>query len=136
MGEIIVKKEDRISAVQQQFNRFFPFLKIEFFNQAPVSGFGNAKNKMIVDDRKMHLINGFIHEGNIELNNNTVVSAFENKFESKCGLFIQVFRKSGNVWLETTATDNWTLKQQNDEGESLAQQLNVEHESPDDHDIY
>ena len=37
------------------------------------------------------------------------------------GLGVQVFRKSGNVWLETTVTDSWTLKEQNDQGESLSE---------------
>jgi hypothetical protein len=33
---------------------------------------------------------------------------------------VQVFRKSGNVWLETSATDAWSLKQQNQEGMDLS----------------
>jgi hypothetical protein len=39
------------------------------------------------------------------------------------GLSVQVFRKSGNVWLETSATDNWTLRQQNNEGAELSTQM-------------
>ncbi len=136
MGELIIRKEDKISNIQSQFNKYFPFLKIEFFRQAPVSGLGNSKNKMIIDDLKMEQINGFNNEAKIKLNDSTVVSSLENNFETECGLFIQIFRKSGKVWLETTATDNWTLQQQNEEGKNLAKQLNVERENPDDHDIY
>jgi hypothetical protein len=47
-----------------------------------------------------------------------------------------VFRKSGAVWLITSATDNWTLSQQNEEGKSLAQHFKEEKENLDDHDIY
>lgn len=31
------------------------------------------------------------------------------------GIFAQVFRKSGDLWLETTQTDGWTLERVNDE---------------------
>jgi hypothetical protein len=31
-----------------------------------------------------------------------------------------VFRKSGNLWLETTMTDDWTLQQQNDHGYEIS----------------
>src|SRR5438552_4129320 len=130
MNELIIKRGDKISIIQDQFNKYFPFLKIEFFRQAPVSGMGNSKNKMITDDLRMEQIVGFKEEGKIKLTNNMIVSSLEKFFETQCGLFIQVFRKSGKVWLETTATDNWTLQQQNDEGRSLAQQLNIEKENP------
>jgi hypothetical protein len=64
------------------------------------------------------------------------VHEFEKAMESTFGLHVQVFRKSGNVWLETSATDGWTLDEQNDEGHSLQQQLRIERENPDDHDMY
>lgn len=74
--------------------------------------------------------------GKIPFTNSTTVGEFEDMFFSKFGLCIQVFRKSGNVWLETNSTDDWTLEQQNEEGRSLAQQLKIEKENADDHDIY
>ncbi|HTA81877.1 MAG TPA: hypothetical protein VK783_03020, partial [Bacteroidia bacterium] len=36
------------------------------------------------------------------------------------GLSIQVFRKSGNAWLETTTTVDWTLDEQNRIGEEMS----------------
>ena len=36
------------------------------------------------------------------------------------GLSAQVFRLSGDVWLETTSTDNWTLEEQNSTGQEAA----------------
>jgi hypothetical protein len=35
-------------------------------------------------------------------------------------LSVQVFRKSAGTWIETSVTDDWTLKQQNDEGKDLS----------------
>ena len=41
------------------------------------------------------------------------VAELENDFSGQFGLQVQVFRKSGEVWLQTTKTDNWTLIEQN-----------------------
>ena len=49
----------------------------------------------------------------------TVVD-LEQSFSDVFGLGVQIFRKSGKVWLETTVTDGWTLDEQNRQGEALS----------------
>lgn len=136
MHYVDINKMQTISGAQQQFNTAFPFLKIEFFREAPVSGRGNAKNKMIVTDLKLESIQSKPNTGKIILHKETTVTQLEECFSNEFGLYIQVFRKSGRIWLETTATDNWTLEQQNEEGRSLEEHLKTDKEDPQDHDIY
>ncbi len=136
MPELVINNQQTITGVQKQFNNIFPFLKIEFFRQAPVSGIGNARNKMIIYDMKLGELQNLNKGGSLNLTNKMTVAELENYFEKEFGLYIQVFRKSGKIWLETTATDNWTLEQQNEEGKSLEEHLNSEDENPDDHDVY
>lgn len=136
MHIVDINKMQTISGAQQQFNTAFPFLKIEFFREAPVSGRGNAKNKMIVTDMRLENIQSKPKTGKIILHEATTVIQLEECFEKEFGLYIQVFRKSGRIWLETTATDNWTLSQQNEEGRSLDEHLKTDKENPFDHDIY
>ena len=124
MPELVINKQQTVAGIQEQFNSQFPFLKIEFFRQAPLSGIGNAKNKMIILDMKLDAIHGITKSGKIILSNQMTVAELERSFENEYGLFIQVFRKSGKIWLETTATDNWTLEQQNEEGRYLVKHLN------------
>ena len=54
----------------------------------------------------------------------TVILKLQNElekiFKDQFGLAVQVFRKSGNLWLETTMTDNWTLQQQNNHGKEIS----------------
>jgi len=45
----------------------------------------------------------------------------EKSFYDRFDMLVQVSRKSGSIWLETTMTDNWTLKQQNDHGRELSE---------------
>lgn len=134
--EIILDSTQTIRSVQKQFNDIYSFLKLEFFKQAPISGAGNAKNKMFTYDMKISDIQNIRKSGEINASKETKVSELENQFESDFGLYVQVFRKSGRIWLETTATDNWTLEQQNEEGKSLNEHLNIESDDPNNHDIY
>jgi hypothetical protein len=91
---------------------------------------------MIIYDMKLKDIQINQRVGEIIISKQTLVSDLEHQFENDFGLYVQVFRKSGRIWLETTATDNWTLEQQNEEGKSLNEHLNIKPDSQDDHDLY
>jgi hypothetical protein len=75
------------------------------------------KKDVIVDDFSITAPNG---ANDIIISEDMLVSEFENQFSEKLKLSAQVFRKSGGSWLETTFTDSWTLKKQNDEGLELS----------------
>lgn len=61
-----------------------------------------------------------ITDGTLEIDENMKVQDLEKQFQEQFSLAVQVFRKSGPVWLETTMTDNWTLSQQNKHGSELS----------------
>lgn len=62
-----------------------------------------------------------IHKkGQITITPNMTVNDLEQCFSDIFGLGVQVFRKSGKVWLETTVTDGWTLEEQNNQGKELS----------------
>ena len=62
----------------------------------------------------------FVHgKAVIDINDDVTVEELENKFAS-IGLIAEVLRRSGNVWIETSLTNNWTLQQQNMEGEEIS----------------
>ncbi len=56
------------------------------------------------------------NEGDFILTPTSTVSEVEQGFETLFGIHTQVFRKSGRLWLETTSTDSWSLKEQNEVG--------------------
>jgi hypothetical protein len=58
--------------------------------------------------------------GFVGVDESMTVLELENAFMDEFGLCVQVFRKSGNIWLETTMTDHWTLKQQSDHGREIS----------------
>ena len=64
---------------------------------------------------------GLRQEGQVEVAETMTVKELEKTLRDKFGLTVQVARKSGSIWLETTISDNWTLKQQNDHGSELSE---------------
>lgn len=136
MAILNIDIEKTTDAINAQLNAVYPFLRIGFFQEAHSFGKSNGKNKLINSTVKIGQLKRQIEPGTIEINGGTTVWELESNFEKKFGLYVQVFRKSGNIWLETTATDNWTLEQQNEQGKFLDEDLKFERENTDDHDIY
>ena len=133
---MVIDGKQTTATLQKEFNKNFPFLKIEFFREPCIKGKGNSKDKMIMTNEVISRLQRKKQFGKISFTNQTMVRELEENFLDKFGICMQVFRKSGNVWLETTSTDDWTLEQQNEEGKSIAHDFKIEKENPDDHDIY
>ena len=114
-------KNRAISDVRQEFNNAYPFLRIDFYKNVQNRSAAGLKQKL---NKSTTLVNaGIRREGEIEISETMTVKQLEQYFFDQFGLSVQVSRKSGNIWLETTISDNWTLKQQNEHGEELSEPL-------------
>ncbi|MEJ7737572.1 MAG: hypothetical protein WKF97_09115 [Chitinophagaceae bacterium] len=113
---ISITYDKLIKDVQAEFNQSFPFLKIEFFRK----GYRFSPFKQRKDCLPTHVSFGMSYRnkktGRLDITPFMTVKELEKTCEEQFGIIVQVYRKSGNVWLETTMTDNWTIKQQNDHG--------------------
>ena len=108
----------KILTFEQNFSQLFPNLKIEFFQHNHETGEGNTAADMLKDlSSTLSDASSVDHAFNISIDGHKHVSTLEEEF-ANLGLNIQVFRKSGNVWLQTTTTDHWSLAQQNKEAEA------------------
>jgi len=106
-----------ISEIKDEFNGMFPFLKLEFFKKSHEETEPSHKKEMIQSDAEISRISHNKKYGAFNLTPATTVVGLETALRDEFGLNVQVFRKSGNVWLETTVTDNLTLQTQNALGE-------------------
>jgi hypothetical protein len=99
----------------------YPYLKLEFFSKKHAVNGASAK-KYIEPNTKTLGECGSIHASRAEINitPQMTVADLEQSLSNNYGLSVQVFRKSGKVWLETTFTDGWTLEEQNMQGEELS----------------
>jgi hypothetical protein len=108
-----------ISEVQQEFNTRFPFLKLEFFRSRGYQQ-ESATNQVVPHTRRIGDCQSAVVDGTIEISENMKVMALEKIFKELFRLNVQVFRRSGNLWLQTTMTDEWTLQNQNEHGKEIS----------------
>lgn len=118
--KIVINDRRKIFAIQEEFNKMFPYLRLEFYakpskaNGAPATKFVSSDSKTLAECRTLH------NNGIVTIVPSMSVYDLEQQFRDVYGLGVQIFRKSGKVWLETTVTDAWTLEEQNRQGETLS----------------
>jgi len=118
--EVTINDNRKIFAIQEEFNRAFPYLKLEFFFKPHKPG-GASPKKIVKHHSKTLGECRTIHNfGKITITPQMTVTDLEQRFADIYGLGVQVFRQSGKAWLETTVTDEWTLEEQNLQGEDLS----------------
>jgi hypothetical protein len=128
-----INGERLISEIQKDFGAVYPFLKIEFFRNGKTRLDRYSFNKLIPATQPVKNAWHYKKEnGTVVLTDGMTVTDFENALMDQFGLSAQVFRRSGNLWLETTITDYWTLKQQNDHG----REISVGHNRIDNRDAF
>ena len=114
---MIIKDSKTIQATQEEFNNKFPYLKIEFYAHEHKDHEGSPNKDKLEQILTIGQARTKMNEGDLSIHANQKVSTLEQNFHDIYGLNVQVFRKAGNIWLQTTTTDNWTLHKQNEKGE-------------------
>jgi hypothetical protein len=145
MGVYIMKfhvaRQDLIKGVKEEFNRTYPFLKIEFSKRRGLTTEedGSAMEGMRpLKEQGTSIVRSPSPEENTDeeqnicslakkmlwnefgLSDDMKVSELEILLQYQFGLPVQILRKSGNLWMETRMNRHWTLRQQNDHGEDIA----------------
>src|SRR5688572_13171245 len=114
---LLISKDKTIQEIQQPFSSKYPFLKLEFYKMK------NANPVLAVKKHLSHSITlkaaGLKDNGLIDIQNDLTVADFEKIFLTKFGLNVQVSRRSGTLWLETTMTDKRSLQKQNEHGREI-----------------
>ena len=121
-------RQGLIEKVQIEFNRAYPFLKVEFGKTSRETGPNPAALQPETSprpdtDEHVHDSARSLLEKDIHLSDQLKVSELENSLSHLFGTAAQVYRKSGNLWLETSMSRDWTLKQQNDHGRDIASEI-------------
>jgi hypothetical protein len=109
-----IRNDKTLRDLQNEFNEKFPFLRIVFFEQ---KGVGAARKKLD-PSKRVGEVRKNQTEGEISLHGKVKVKNLEQHLAQTFGLYAQVFRLSGNLWLLTTSTDEWSLHEQNRKGGS------------------
>lgn len=117
--QLQISADRTMGEVQADFNAVFPFLKIVFFNKEHKAYKGSQAKFLLTDKAKtMRELCEKKSDGLLFLEDNMPTWQVERLFEEEFGLHVQVFRKSGSIWLETSKTDDLTLEEQNAKGKA------------------
>ena len=116
MNTIHISDDVKLKDIKETFNNKFPHLKIEFFAEEHEEGEASSYSSMYDDELYLKHIRKNHTQGNLSIDGHVKTSTFENGFKEHFGVNIQVWRRSGNMWLQTTSTDEWTLSRQEKKG--------------------
>lgn len=108
-----------VAEIQELFSSRYPYLKVEFFESGVLVAVGRRRTG-VSPSTVLGDISSTGFEGDFEFTDDTTVSDFERILEEKFGLASQVYRRAGNIWIETNITDMWTLAHQNEQGRQLS----------------
>lgn len=136
--QLSIEEQRMIKEVQAEFSAAYPFLKLEFYKNGNTHEKKNVLQKKVEGNIQLGEIMPFKKsEGHLSIADKMTVADIENAFQEQFGLTVELFRRSGNVWLETTMTDNWTLKQQNEHGQeiTLGKKLPATYGSTEDYEL-
>ncbi len=108
--KIQINDHRKIFAIQEQFNQFFPNLKIEFFGKP--SKVGNPPSEKLVKAAKTIGDCRVVHnKGELTLSPSTTTFDLKQTLADTYGLSVAFLRRSGQKWIETN--DNFPLETPN-----------------------
>jgi hypothetical protein len=120
--ELFLSSESTIREINKEFQKNFPFLKLEFYKQhSKTEQYTYWKDKLsghvTLKETGSKLIPAII-----KIDPTDTVNEMERRLRNNYGLLVQVLRKSGDVWLETVQTNDFTLERQNSIGATVPKQ--------------
>jgi hypothetical protein len=101
--------------INKEFQRQFPCLKLEFYRHEHQSGEASFFDDKVSSRETLKDVSNLI-PGFINIDPMDTVAEVERRFQTKLGLPVQIFRRAGDIWVETVQTDNLTLQKQNGMG--------------------
>lgn len=120
-----ISANTRVQDVFNQFNQLFPFLRLEFYKRPHQDNEGSEIRDQISHETLLGSLNPKLVDKSFVVNPEMTVAEFEKMMSDEFGLNVQVFRKSAGIWLQTTATDGWSLEKQNGKGERSTKDYDI-----------
>jgi len=111
--KLVITDNRKIFALQEEFNKMFPYLKLQFFGKPSKAGGIPSKKLVKYPSHTVGECRTVHKSGSITVTPQMTVGELEQTFRDEYDLAVEVFRKSGKAWLGTSATDDWTLERQN-----------------------
>jgi hypothetical protein len=129
---IKIEPTQTLGAANSNFQKFFGLLRLDFYASTHNSGALSDDLALVSYDQTWADL-GLQTEQRIDFDKSMSVAAFEAMFK-ELGFGVQVMRNSKGVWLQTSATDDWSLGEQQSRAQEMAGDLHDEREIGDYHE--
>jgi len=111
--KIFLSSSRKVIDVRREFEREFPYLKIEFARKINELQKDSTGDEFVSSTSKLINVSGIMREGNIIIRSTQTVNEIELLFQSRHFLPIQIFRRTMYGWIATADTGYLTLAKQN-----------------------
>jgi hypothetical protein len=115
--ELRITETMTFNEIQEAFNEVYPFLSVDFY--LPLKRSTDGKLDKIKPEWTVKRFCPFEGVRTINIDGAKSVEQVEADFLETLVLKAKVLRKSGNVWVGTKYTSNWTLENQNFEAQQI-----------------
>lgn len=112
--------------IQLVFSNFYPYLYIEFYRKPHREYEASEEKEKIESDTTIGAVRKTHISGVLEIRPLYKVSDVEKEFRERFGISVQVLRKEKDGWVQTTGTDDFTLKELNEIGRNSSDQQILE----------
>jgi hypothetical protein len=112
-----------IEEVAKSFCQNFPFLKIEFYDEAHHWQEQSSRKHMLPHYKTIGEVRKRHNPGAMEIHNWQKAGTVEQQFRKLFDLNVQLFRQEGDMWVQTAGTDELTIEEQNEIGRNASQDL-------------
>jgi len=112
--ELRIENETSVNDIQKQFNVYYPFLHLQFYRSMQLGNHHVQRIQKAHADLPIKQLASIYGPMKLSIARDKTVAQLLTDFKA-IGLIAQVSRKSGNLWVETSLTVDWTLDRQNKE---------------------
>lgn len=114
--KLSINKKTKIKEVQKIFSEIYPFLKVEFYKKPHGENELSSVKDRISPEKVISEVGKLKSTAVIDINEDRTVADLEAEFYKKLGIALQVSRRTGKIWIETSLTDHRSLGMQNEQG--------------------
>lgn len=119
--DIVITPDKTLKEISDEFHTKFPFLKLNFYSSAHDAHEASSIWDTLNPDLKISQVSEKVPVDHLSINGHLKVANFEQEFQRRYDFGVQVMRKQGDRWIQTVSSDDWTISEQNREGERASQ---------------
>lgn len=110
--QLFINKTSILQEIQLKFSIVYPHLRLQFYKKPHEWGAACPEAEKLVSSLSIDEVCSIPTAAWIDIGEKVVTGDMEQSFYDLLGLSVQVFRKAGDAWIQTTSTDVWTLGKQ------------------------